>query len=212
MTPELKSQVAQVLGLVIDRVDDFPLSLIISWVYGYDIDLAETLHRLRVSEMKEDAARLLGQDVSGVSNARLSHNLRRIDVSLSDEFHAEHVREMRVGQLKVEQVRVQLKALSRNIASMSKYQVSHGYHIYQLWVEGYLATGMEGTPKNAEFLGEFVGRTLAEAAIEYGSAKKRIYSTVGLIDSYPVLVTDGVPSTWGCRIFDNEDDARRLFG
>jgi hypothetical protein len=65
-----------------------------------------------------------------------------------------------------------------------------------LWIEGYSATGESAS---ATYLGNYPGDTLKEAIANFSR------STGEQIDE------DGL-SIWGCRIFDNEDDARRSFG
>jgi len=70
---------------------------------------------------------------------------------------------------------------------------------WELWLEGYVATGNRS---GARYLGIFVAPTFKEACDLWGNrhANKGYYSN------------RGHPSYWGCRIFDNEIDARRSFG
>lgn len=68
---------------------------------------------------------------------------------------------------------------------------------YAIWVEGFAATGEHGT---AQFLGTAVGRTFKEACQNwFAQHPSRTYD--------PERNTD-----WGCRLFDNPDDARKSFG
>jgi hypothetical protein len=66
---------------------------------------------------------------------------------------------------------------------------------YQVWLEGYQATGDYG---EAQLLGEVEANTFKEACVkllkddEYFNEK---YLTV-----------------WGCRLYDNEKEARKNFG
>lgn len=70
---------------------------------------------------------------------------------------------------------------------------------YEVWMEGYQATGESAT---ASFLGE----------TEASSFKK---ACKNVISEYPDLIEyyDNKDNTvWGCRLFDNEGDAREAFG
>lgn len=71
---------------------------------------------------------------------------------------------------------------------------------FQIWSTGYLCTGMEGIPSPARFHGEWEGENLLDACSKCFAGN----------DDYEV--EDSVPSLWGCNIFDNEADARKLFG
>jgi hypothetical protein len=71
---------------------------------------------------------------------------------------------------------------------------------YQIWIEGYRATGEEG---NAQFLGAFSGDDFQDACIKAMKALKWDINTY----------YDYERNTfWGCRLYDNEVDARRYFG
>jgi len=74
---------------------------------------------------------------------------------------------------------------------------------YELWSEGYLATGMEGIPATATFHGVFEGETFKDAIQAYKD-------TLRGYDWECVDVEEG--TLWGCRFFDNEADARKLYG
>lgn len=76
---------------------------------------------------------------------------------------------------------------------------------FELWVEGYAATGEHGT---ARFLGRWSGETFDEAVKKW-NATKNIRSEYGDLRWSD---NDHMWSVWGCRIFDNEADARRSFG
>ena len=81
--------------------------------------------------------------------------------------------------------------------------------IYQVWLEGYAATGESGT---AQLLGvahaknfiEAAKKTWRERCIKGGHDEK-------YADNY-FSIRDGIPSIWGCACFDNEADARKRFG
>lgn len=70
---------------------------------------------------------------------------------------------------------------------------------YEVWMEGYLATGMEGIPQGATLVGEVEADSFKDACdLFYGN------------DTFhynPQRLT-----YWGCKLFDNEQDARKNFG
>jgi hypothetical protein len=70
-----------------------------------------------------------------------------------------------------------------------------------LWCEGYAATG-ERAP--ATFLGSFKAGSIDEAVERWVEQAKP--------DEGLVAKQGGVWRYWGCRIFDNEADARKAFG
>jgi len=75
-------------------------------------------------------------------------------------------------------------------------------NIVTIWAEGYLATGMEGIPARAMKLGAIEATTLREACEKMAKDNpefKRLWC--------PDRMT-----YWGCRLFDNETDARRFLG
>lgn len=71
---------------------------------------------------------------------------------------------------------------------------------WQVWMEGYLATGMEGQPSPARQLGVAAAETFADAC-EIICAGKEFQALNGTFD--PVRL-----SVWGCRLYDNEAAAR----
>lgn len=75
---------------------------------------------------------------------------------------------------------------------------------YEIWTEGYRATGEE---QNASLLGKASGFSFKEACdafhAQLDEPKKNIWSY------HP---DSGTWSVWGCRLFDNETDARKSFG
>ena len=70
-------------------------------------------------------------------------------------------------------------------------------HAIDIWMEGYRVTG---NASGAQFIGTGYGRNVAEAALELHSRRP--------IES---LSKDGT-AIWGCKLFDNEADARKSFG
>ena len=73
-------------------------------------------------------------------------------------------------------------------------------HKYEVWREGYRATGEEGY---ASFIGSVYADSFKEACdILCANRDDKIY---GRYDSEKLMV-------WACRLFDNEEDAKRSFG
>jgi hypothetical protein len=70
---------------------------------------------------------------------------------------------------------------------------------YDVWIEGYAVTGQQDT---AQLLGSSDKHNFEEACEE-------VLKTAGWDMSYwnPERCTH-----WGCRLFDNETDARKSFG
>ena len=66
---------------------------------------------------------------------------------------------------------------------------------YEIWSEGYAATGERG---EAIKIGEAEAESFQEAC-------NTLLRENGLYDSARLTY-------WGCRLFDNEADARKLFG
>lgn len=69
---------------------------------------------------------------------------------------------------------------------------------YNIWMEGLLITGMEGTPQKAWLVAEVEAESFVEACHKH-------YKNDFNFDEKRMTY-------WGCRLFDNEKDARRLFG
>lgn len=72
--------------------------------------------------------------------------------------------------------------------------------VYDIWMEGFHIQG--GGPTPASFVGQSEGETFKDAVIawyEKNPLRKHSFNPDNLTD-------------WGCRLFDNETDARRNFG
>ena len=70
---------------------------------------------------------------------------------------------------------------------------------FEIWCEGFRATG-EGCP--AHLMGVWPGKTFRRAVISFMESEpglKKYFNEEDL-------------SSWGCKIFDNEKDARANFG
>jgi hypothetical protein len=75
---------------------------------------------------------------------------------------------------------------------------------WEIWSEGYLATGMEGIPETAQLMGKFVANSFKEACDKWAAT---------LTDPYSKSCYDGERLMfWACGLFDNEADARKSFG
>jgi len=74
---------------------------------------------------------------------------------------------------------------------------------YQIWMEGYLATGMEGIQAPAKFMGSMEANSFREACIKF--SKTPDAKGFGNFSEQSL-------SYWGCGLYDNEADARASFG
>jgi hypothetical protein len=69
---------------------------------------------------------------------------------------------------------------------------------FEVWMEGYLATGMEGVPAPAQRLGSADAETFAGACLI-------VCAGMESFDTNRMAI-------WGCRLFDNEAQAREFYG
>jgi len=76
--------------------------------------------------------------------------------------------------------------------------------IYSIWREGYICTGGSST---ASLLDNIKANSFDEAVEIYKEKNPR--NTIERVDSYP---RSSNWSDWGCRLFDNEKQARETFG
>lgn len=74
---------------------------------------------------------------------------------------------------------------------------------WSIWAEGYKATGQSS---DAVFLGTQTAETFDEAV------EKHIASASDDERKYYSKSERGYYTMWGCRIYDNETDARKAFG
>ena len=70
---------------------------------------------------------------------------------------------------------------------------------FNIWEEGYACTGESGT---AQFLGSVYAETFKEACDKF----------VAKHPEYREYYDPEKLAIWGCRLFDNESDARKCFG
>ncbi len=75
---------------------------------------------------------------------------------------------------------------------------------FEIWEEGYLATGMGGTPSRAHKIGEVSAETFQQAC-------NTLCSPAWWQSKHGNYNPDRL-TVWGCRLFDNETDARKSFG
>lgn len=70
---------------------------------------------------------------------------------------------------------------------------------FNIWMEGYQALGNNAT---ASYLGTYSGKDFRDACIKWASS-----------NSERGQLYDRIRNTyWGCRLFDNEIDAKAKFG
>lgn len=69
---------------------------------------------------------------------------------------------------------------------------------FQIWAEGFAATGQSG---KAFLFGESEGADFQEACDRFFARRE-----------YKGFYNPGRLTHWGCKLFDNEQDARKSFG
>ncbi len=74
---------------------------------------------------------------------------------------------------------------------------------YEIWMEGYAATGESGT---AQYVGSVKAKSFGGACIKFSKTKE------GIKKQWDEYFDSKKLSYWGCRLYDNETDARRAFG
>ena len=72
--------------------------------------------------------------------------------------------------------------------------------IWQVWIEGYNATG---NSKTASLKGLYWGETFQDAVKAYAET---------LNPNDRSYFNSDFSAFWGCKFYDNEADARRMFG
>lgn len=79
---------------------------------------------------------------------------------------------------------------------------------YDIWVEGYLASGMEGIPARAQKLASNIeANSFVEAVKKWYKSEPNASSRYG-----DLTIKNDTACLWGCVLFDNEKDARKSFG
>ena len=79
------------------------------------------------------------------------------------------------------------------------FEDAFGRKRWEIWSEGYVVTGQSA---KASKLGDGWGPTFQDACRDL--AKRLGWASADFNAS--------TPSYWGCRLFDNESDARKAFG
>mgnify|MGYP001558232287 CR=1 FL=1 len=69
--------------------------------------------------------------------------------------------------------------------------------IFEIWSEGFMTQGQQ-KPNPAIFFGKVEAETFKEACIEKFD-RMRLFDVENM-------------TYWGCKLFDNQEDARRKFG
>lgn len=77
--------------------------------------------------------------------------------------------------------------------------------VIEIWSEGYRATGESGT---AHMHGRVLAENLEEAILIHALDNKAFFEQL----SHSPSDRGSNFTYWGCRIFDNEKDARKSFG
>lgn len=76
-------------------------------------------------------------------------------------------------------------------------------NLIEIWIEGYVA---QGNSAGASLLGSFTAKNFDDAIA--------LYAALGheRLDNDGKKNDRGFYTIWGCRLFDNEADARKAFG
>ena len=84
---------------------------------------------------------------------------------------------------------------------------------WDIWMEGYRATGEHGT---AQLIGEGYGETFDEAVEDYmaknpdSKVSRNSEKSYWSKEAYENRKSNW--NIWACNLFDNEEDARKAFG
>jgi acyl-CoA-binding protein len=84
---------------------------------------------------------------------------------------------------------------------------------YEIWMEGFIISGQQA---KASKVGEYDADSFDDAVKLYNIYSKAAYGKEaavkgGLLDGKTMQPIDGW-TIWGCKLFDNEQDARKSFG
>jgi hypothetical protein len=77
---------------------------------------------------------------------------------------------------------------------------------FEIWVEGFQTNGESS---KASLLATMKAKSFEEAILIYAINDKAFYSN---LEYYPNSNKSSDYRYWGCRLFDNESDARKAFG
>lgn len=79
---------------------------------------------------------------------------------------------------------------------------------YDIWSEGFIAQGSEGIPTKAQkFASGVEGESFLDAVKKWYKSQKDAEYRFGVL-----TIRDGKAYTYGCRLYDNEEDARKACG
>ena len=81
---------------------------------------------------------------------------------------------------------------------------------YEIWVEGYCATGMEGIPAKAQLVANNVeGKNFDEAVKNWIDSQDKEWLKKHWGE---YTYCNGRHCLWGCQLFPTEEEARKSFG
>lgn len=87
------------------------------------------------------------------------------------------------------------------------------HRIYKIWVEGWQGHVAQGEHGTAQFIGKVEADSFADALMKVRYHKNFHYAPLrGTLLSEKNTFSLERLSDWGCRLFDNEQDARVSFG
>lgn len=139
-------------------------------------------------ELSECYRRMLASALNGKDYCELS-------IKICTKNNAEVLREQ---GFEVKETRDSLSSIiTAYLIEFNKKENSNSRQ-YEVWVEGYNCTGQSS---KAQYLGKYTASSFVDACREACMCK-----------CFPFELRDGIPISWGCRMFDNEADARKTFG
>lgn len=164
-------------------------------------DFVNTVNEIK--QLRESEARLKDELIT--SSGKLSECYKRmLAAALSGKDCCEitqYASGHEVSLLKelgftVEEIKDSMDTIGR-VVHFGSYE-PYALREYEVWMEGYLDMG---TSFGAQCLGVYEACTFMEACKEACAAT-----------GWLLGVWDGVPMAWRCRLWDNEEDARRRCG
>lgn len=78
---------------------------------------------------------------------------------------------------------------------------------FNIWVEGYYATGMDYPAKAQLVATKIEGENFIDAVKQWAINNPKLIEDYG-----GFFIRSGHPYLWSCELFDNEEDARKSFG
>lgn len=80
---------------------------------------------------------------------------------------------------------------------------------YEIWSEGYRASGDSGT---AHLHAKIYASSFEDAILKHAIQNEAFYKYLSLGSNKNSKLDGTYYTYWGCRIFDNESEARKSFG